>query len=195
MLSMKKIPDDLADKLYAVSDQFVNNGLDVRIDEVAEAVDVPRATLYYYFSGKDDLVSFLMFEKIKRMGTSIQKAIAEGGSVVERLERTIGAMVSSIAESPSLCFNLMGALGHGGTLGEMILASDQATFGPVRELLIEGRAGGELVLDDVQVASSVIGGGVMLATLNDYVMNGEIDAAKVAGTVTPALLRGLVATP
>ena len=57
---MKKIPEDLADKLYSVSDRFLAQGQDVRIDQVAADVGIPRATLYYYFSGKDDLVTFLM---------------------------------------------------------------------------------------------------------------------------------------
>ena len=46
---MKQPPEDLAQKLIDASSQFGGTGLDVSMDQVAQAADVPRATLYYYF--------------------------------------------------------------------------------------------------------------------------------------------------
>ena len=78
---MKHPPEDLASKLIAASDQFVGTGLDVSIDDVALAAGVPRATLYYYFSGRDDLVSFYLLHKLNSVGDDIAKAAAGEGSV------------------------------------------------------------------------------------------------------------------
>ena len=72
---MKKLPDDLATKLLDASHQLpAGSGFDVSVDEVAQLADIPRATLYYYFSGKDDLVEFYMNDLMDRTRAAIQKA-------------------------------------------------------------------------------------------------------------------------
>ena len=38
--------------------------------------EIPRATLYYYFSGKDDLIEFFMNDRMDRVRTAIEKAAA-----------------------------------------------------------------------------------------------------------------------
>ncbi len=189
---MKRPPEDLAEKLYGLSEELLDQGLDIRIDDVAKAADVPRATLYYYFSGKEDLVSFLMAEKADRMGAAVQKALAAGGSVTDRLEGVVAAMIDAMAEAPSLCMNLLAAMGRGGSLAELILSAERAAFVPIRELLLEGRATGDLELD---AACAAIGGAVLLATLRDYVSNGEIRADALKATLVPQLVRGLTSSP
>jgi TetR/AcrR family transcriptional regulator len=188
---VKTPPDDLAEKLYGLSDEFLSRGLEVRIDEVAETVGVPRATLYYYFSGRDDLIAFLMTEKTNRMGDQVQKAVAQPGTVVERLAAVIGATVETIADSPSLCVNLLAAIGHGAALGDLLISWEQALFVPLRELLIEGRAAGTLDVVDLDTACAAIGGAIMLSTLRDYIASGEIDAAKVRDVLAHQLVDGL----
>ena len=56
---MKQPPADLAERLWHVSDRFLALGSDLKIDDLAELSGVPRATIYYYFSGKDDVMAFL----------------------------------------------------------------------------------------------------------------------------------------
>ena len=82
---MKRPPEELAEKLLAVSDQLSGTDLDVSIDDIAKMADVPRATLYYYFSGKEDLISFFLSDKLHRASVAIGKAVAGEGTVVERL--------------------------------------------------------------------------------------------------------------
>jgi AcrR family transcriptional regulator len=79
---MKKVPEDLAAKLYSVSDRFLDQG--------AEDAGIPRATLYY-FSGKDDLVTLFMQEKMERVATLVQKAKAGEGTALERFEAAMRA--------------------------------------------------------------------------------------------------------
>jgi AcrR family transcriptional regulator len=188
---VKTPPEDLAEKLYGLSDDYLSRGLDVRIDEVAETVGVPRATLYYYFSGKEDLVAFLMTEKTRRMGERIQKVLTEPAPVVDRLQAVIGASVDAMADAPSLCVNILGALGHGAALGDLLTAWEQALFVPLREVLIEGRASGELEVTDLDTTCAAIGGAVMMATLRDYIGSGRIDAPKLRGMLAHQLVDGL----
>jgi AcrR family transcriptional regulator len=188
---VKTPPEDLAEKLYGLSEEFLSKGHDVRIDEVAETVGVPRATLYYYFSGRDDLLAFLMSEKTRRMGAHVHKAMLESGPVVDRLGGVIGAAVDTMADSPSLCVNLLAAIGRAEALGDLLTLWEQALFVPLRELLIEGRATGDLDVDDLDTVSAAIGGAVMMATLRDYIARGEIDAPNVSQVLTRQLVEGL----
>ena len=57
---MKQPPVDLAQRLVGASDQILGAGGDVRLEDVAATVGVARTTLYYYFSGRDDLVSCIV---------------------------------------------------------------------------------------------------------------------------------------
>jgi AcrR family transcriptional regulator len=188
---VKTPPEDLAEKLYGLSEGYLAQGAELRIDEVARAIDVPRATLYYYFAGRDDLLSFLMAEKAARMGTAVRKALADGGSVTERLERVLDAMVGAMAEQPSLCVNLLAAMGQGEAMLGLVLAAEQAVFVPLRELLIEGRATGELDVTDLDVACAGLAGAVLLASVRAYVTTGAIDADAVSSALTAELVDGL----
>ena len=73
---MKRPPDDLVEKLLAVSDQLTGTDLNVSVDDIAKMANVPRATLYYYFAGKEDLLSFFLSDKLHRVSVAIGKAVA-----------------------------------------------------------------------------------------------------------------------
>ena len=68
---MKAPPAELAERLWDASDEILKPGVDMRIDDLAALVGVPRATLYYYFSGKDDVFEFLLAQKLQRGTASI----------------------------------------------------------------------------------------------------------------------------
>ena len=188
---MKKVPDDLAERLYDKGDQFLADGLDLRIDEVAEVVGVPRATLYYYFSGKDDLVSFLMTEKMDRIAGVVGKAIAAEGSALERFEAAVKASVRELAAHPALCLNLMVATARMSVMAEVMFAADRAVMTPLRELLIEARAVGDADVDDVDMTIAALMGGINMAVMQKFAMHGEVDPDAMAESLVPQVLNGV----
>ena len=57
---MRQVPAKLASKLYGAAELIAERGLaDAKVDEIADAAGIPKATLYYYFSGKDEVLAFL----------------------------------------------------------------------------------------------------------------------------------------
>jgi hypothetical protein len=64
-------------------------------------------------------------------------------------------------------------------------------FAPLRELLVEGRASGELTVGEPDPAVAAVGGAVLLASLRDFVAHGEIRADALKATLVPQLVRGL----
>jgi AcrR family transcriptional regulator len=188
---MKRPPEDLAQKLIDVSDQFKGTGFDISIDEVASAADVPRATLYYYFSGRDDLVSFFMNDKLDRMHTTVQKAAASEGSPIERMELVIREVTRKLIEYPVLCMELPIALRRSDDFTEVMLNAERTVGAPLRELLIEGRALGEFDFEDLDVIITAMNGAVMQVAMMEVLRNPEPDADAVADKLAAAIIRGL----
>jgi len=188
---VKKVPDDLAAKLDEVGDRFLAQGADGRLDGVAEEAGIPRATLYYYFSGKDDLVTYFMTEKLSRLAAHVETARAADGTALERFEAALRAVVGEFAGNPALCLNLMSAMGRMDTMAEMLLAADRAVMAPLRELLIEARAVGDARVDDVDLAVACMVGAVNTAVMQRWAATGDVDPERMAQVLPQLMLDGL----
>lgn len=188
---MKRPPEDLAQKLIDVSEQFKGTGLDISIDEVAVAADVPRATLYYYFSGRDDLVSFFMNDKLDRMHTTVQKAVVSEGTPTQRMERVIREVTRKLIEYPVLCMELPIALRRSDDFSEVMLNAERTVGAPLRELLIEGKALGEFAFEDLDLTITAMNGAVMQVAMMEVLRNPEPDAVGVADNLAGAIIHGL----
>ena len=190
---MKKLPEDLANKLLDASHQMPEgSGFDVSVDEVARMADIPRATLYYYFSGKDDLVEFYLNDLMDRTRTAIQKAAASEGTTAERLATVMTAVIGAFAEYPRMCLELPGAIKAGQDHAVLMANMDRSVMEPFREVLIEGRGAGELSFTDVEVAADAIMGALHMVSMKALIMNGTLDAKETADAVVPQLINGLL---
>ena len=188
---MKKVPEDLATKLYRRGDQLLAQGDEVRIDQVAEDLGVARATLYYYFSGKDDLITFLMQEKMDRIATQVQKAKAGEGTALDRFEAAMRAAIYELASNPALCLNMMLAIGRMEAMAEILTASDRAIMAPLRELLIEARAVGDADTADIDLTISSLMGGTNMAVLQRWALTGEVDPDDMSQHTVTLFLNGV----
>ncbi len=189
---MKTPPDDLRDKLLSVSNQLTGTNLDVSIDEVAAMAEVPRATLYYYFSGKEDLISFFLSDKLQRASVAIQKAMAGEGTVVDRLEKTLTAVMHAMAEHPAICTEMPGAVKEAATHVEVMNEAERVMLAPFRELLIEGKASGELFIPDVNTTAIALMGAVNMVAMFQLVQTGTIDEENTNAALIPQLIQGVL---
>ena len=190
--NMKKPPDELAQKLLAVSDQLTGTDLDISIDDIAKMAGVPRATLYYYFSGKEDLISFFLSDKLHRVSVAIGKAMAGEGSVVERLENTLVAVMEAMAEHPALCTEMPGAVKAAAKYTDVVNETEKVMLAPFRELLIEGKASGELVIEDVNTTAIALLGAVNMVAMFQLVQTGTVDVEATTAALVPQLIQGVV---
>ena len=188
---MKTPPAELTERLLKVSDQLEGTEFDVTIDEVAKLADVPRATLYYYFSGKDDLIAFFLNEKFSLVREAIASAAASEGSVSERLARAMTAILESLEAHPPLCTELPIAVKRAGNMGEVMANADRVIMTPMRELLIEGRATGELNVDDVELTATALMGALHFVGMMHLATTGAFNAHATAESLVPQLINGL----
>ncbi|MEA1902323.1 MAG: TetR/AcrR family transcriptional regulator, partial [Actinomycetota bacterium] len=156
---MKKLPYELSNKLLKAADEFPDgSGFDVSVDDVAALSGVPRATLYYYFSGKDDLVQFYLNELMDRTRVAIEKAAATEGSAENRLTAIMRAVVGAFAQYPQMCLEMPTAFKASDDHAEFLGNIDRSVMTPLRQALQDGADADELVLDDVELATHAIMG-------------------------------------
>ncbi len=189
---MKTPPKALAERLIAAFSELCESGSDVSIDEIAASTQIPRATLYYYFSGKEDLVAFFVNDKLSRVATAIAKAAAGEGSPSHRLGNAVKSIVAAMIEQPVLCIELPEAVKKAGQFAEVAANADRVVMAPMRELLIEGRATGEFNVPDIAVATQALAGAMMHTTRTHLVMSeGPVDAELLGEQLAATLIDGL----
>jgi AcrR family transcriptional regulator len=186
---VKTPPAELAERLWEVADRALQQGSDLRVDDLSELTGIPRATLYYYFSGKDDIVAFLLAQQLERGTDRIAQAARTRGTAAERLAVVVGAMLDTMAEHPALCTRLMSGMS---TLSgaQLIAEVDRRFMAPVRDLLAEAAADGELAITDPSTATLALVGAVSTIAMVRTI-SGTYDPAEVASQLLPLLLDGL----
>lgn len=159
------------------------------IDEMARESGVARATLYYYFAGKDDLVAFLLDDKVASSAEAMDKALAFEGSVVERLERLVFAIFDSMARQPALCLEMPNAMRNPDHFGEALEHAEEIVLAPLQRLLTEGVRSGELRIDDVPAAMTFMQGAIWQMAWVKLLDEGSLDSQQLAEAAMP-LLKG-----
>lgn len=157
---LRPMPAKLAAKLYGAAELIAERGIaDAKIDEIADAADIPVATLYYYFRGKEEILSFLLSDLLETIAGEVGTAISEPGNAVDRLQRAVEAQVRVMLENPAICRALTGDLGRATRLPELAVALDGAFYRPLEQLLREGAEDGTLraVAEPDKVALSIFG--------------------------------------
>jgi AcrR family transcriptional regulator len=188
--AVKTPPADLAERLWKVADRALQQDGELRIDGLAELSGVPRATLYYYFAGKDDVLAFLLAQQLQRGTATIDAAVHSGGGPAERLAEVVRAMLRTMAQHPALCTRLMGGMANGVAGAELMAEVERTLMAPVRDLLVQAQESGDLVVHDpMDTTLSLVGAVAITAMVRTA--TGSFDADDVADRLIPQFLDGL----
>jgi AcrR family transcriptional regulator len=80
----------LATILVAAENIFSEHGYyQARMDDIAEAAELAKGTLYYYFKSKDEIFLHLLERESRRVHEEIQKRISEESSFLEALKEAM----------------------------------------------------------------------------------------------------------
>ena len=189
---VREVPAAIAAKIPAAASVFAEQGFDAaRIEDVARSIGVPRATLYYYFAGKEDILAFLLRSLLEDVATAVQQAVATRASGAKRLMAVLGAQLEVQAAQPQTALLLVANIGRAGRLTDIAADVDAAFHAPVRAVLADGIADGSIREVDIERATSAIFGAVILTGLHEIVANGGFDPDEVLADVAAVVLRGL----
>lgn len=188
----RAVPPAIASKLPAAAAVFAEHGVDdTSIKDVSELIGVPRATLYYYFAGKEDILAFLLQSLLDDIARRVADAHASGDAAIHRLRAVLAAQLEVLGANPDAAQLLVANFGRAGRLSEIASAVDAAFHEPVRDLLAAGAADGSLRPVNVERTASAIFGAVALVGLHEIVFRGALDPVEVLDDVEKLLLCGL----
>src|SRR5437868_2357564 len=132
---MRPIPTSIAERLPSAAETFAEQGFEeTRIEDLAAATGIPKATLYYYFAGKAEILGFLLARLLNSIAQAVSEASDAAGSARARLERVIGAQLQVMADNPAACRALLADFGRAGRMPEIAAALSAAFHEPVRRI-------------------------------------------------------------
>ncbi|MDG4664677.1 TetR/AcrR family transcriptional regulator [Mycobacterium sp. 236(2023)] len=191
--SRRQVPASVATKLYAASDVIAAKGLEnTKIEDIAKASGVPKATLYYHFAGKDEILAFLLKDSLAVMAAEVADAADSAGSGRDRLAAVIRVHVQHTMRRPGSSRALVGDLGRAIRLPELATAVQEVFYDPITRVLRAGAEDGSLraVRDPGSDAVSIFGAVILTAMLHN-VIDSETSEKTVADGVVELLMNGL----
>ncbi|AFJ33665.1 MULTISPECIES: TetR/AcrR family transcriptional regulator [Mycobacteriaceae] len=190
---MREVPRKIADRLPPAAALFADRGLnDTKIEDVAATTGIAKATLYYYFAGKEEILAFLLEDVLQQVAHEVAAVVEAEGSAAQRLHAVISAQLRVMAQRPAVCRALIGELGRAARMPVIADMISAAYFAPVETLLRAGAGDGSLVtLDNPAVAAIALFGAVTTSALTYLVLDDALDEDRIARTIHDLVFVGL----
>lgn len=190
---MRTVPPAMASKLMKAAELFADRGLDgTKTDDIAAVTGIPKATIYYYFDGKEQVLSFIF----RTVLDAVQQAVAAGvngpGRADERLVQVIRNHLGVFADYPEASTSLHFDLGRAARLPDIAQHSNAAFIEPVAALLAEGLDDGSFrSVGDPRLAAVAILGAVSTAAIHIIALEVCRPVGELVDVVAPLVLDGL----
>ncbi|MCV7390485.1 TetR/AcrR family transcriptional regulator [Mycobacterium porcinum] len=187
------MPPAVAEKLYSATDLIAARGLEkTKIEDIAKSSGVPKATLYYYFKGKDDILAFLFRDSLDALARDVAAAADGPGRGRDRLAAVIQVQVAHTMHRPATAQALVGDLSRAIRLPELASAVQEAFYEPIARVLHAGAADGSLrKLSDPESAAISVFGAIMMTAMLHNVIGSEKAQDQVADEVMQLIENGL----
>ena len=189
---MRRPPPKLVQRLVSASEEVLRPDQALRLEDIAALIGSARATLYYHFSGRDDLVAFLLEEHLRAAAETIELAVTTTGPPpAAQLRSAVTALARFLGGQPGVCAGLLSFAGATGRLGTLMAAKDTALAAPLRKLLDEGATTGQFTISDSRDAASAILGAALIATLTRWEEGRDTQDPEFQQALTDQLVRSV----
>ena len=191
MRTVRDVPEAIGVKLLAAADGLGFQFSRVSMDEIARTSGVPRATIYYYFSGRDELLAHVTSLALTELAGEAQLVLDRPGSAVERLRALVRCYLDHLhthRAASELSFAYLGMAG----LHDVTTRIKAGMLDPIEALLAEGAADGTIKpLGDDGLTATALFGAILVVGLQDLYLTGALDADAVTDRLMPIFLAGL----
>jgi AcrR family transcriptional regulator len=174
---VRAVSPDIARELIAATDELGASFDALRMDDLAKASGIPRATLYYHFAGKDDIVAFLHEVMLAEHRAAVQ--VEGGGPARERLTLLLARHRAHVSRHPGSAQLLVVHLGRLRGLSELATTMYDPMLEPIEQILRDGVATGELRSIDVRRTATAISNTAHVAAIRS-VVSGDLDDVEEA---------------
>lgn len=100
--------------LIAAKKIFIKKGYSgARMQEIADAADINKAMLHYYFRSKDQLFSKIMEGAVSLMASQIIPSFVGQTSVIEKLETLVHNYIDTVNKNPYIPLFIISELSRG----------------------------------------------------------------------------------
>jgi TetR/AcrR family transcriptional regulator len=191
---MRPVPPKMAEKVMAAADLLAERGLDgTKTEDIAAATGIPKATLYYYFEGKEQVLSFIFGVVLDAVENAVRGALGGPGTAPERMRRMIRAHLRVFADYPRASQALHFDLGRAARLPDVADRTGSAFIEPVTALIREGMNEGSFrqVAQPRLAAVAILGA---ISTTAIHVIALEVDDAldELVDVVAALVLDGML---
>ena len=190
----RQVPEELTEKLFhAAFSLFGEKGFErTTMEEIAARSGVARATLYYYFRGKDDLFLFLLERGIEMLGVMLGEATQSGATARERLEHALDRLIDLMAEFRDVLLVAMQQFGRiASNTGEAHAWIHDRSTGTLRAILEDGVKDGSLRPVDPESTALAIFGAACWICLHHIQTNGRVPTGEVKTLMRRLVVEGL----
>jgi len=148
--------------LDAAETRFAERGFNAtRLEDVAEAVGIRRASIVYHFRDKRELYEAVLAGVLEGFEERLQAALAPPGPLLARIEAGVGAWVDYVGRRPSLARLLLREVADGSPETPPALRQHIEPFVTLVERFRDETRGDLLArahpIDPVYLASAVMG--------------------------------------
>jgi AcrR family transcriptional regulator len=170
----RRIGEILATTAEVIGEQGYNN---TSLDEIAERLDLAKASIYHYFDSKESLV-LMMLTSCHEFVVARLTLIAEGpGTADERLRRLIAEQIKlSTSEIPQFIQLFLHPMGWPAPLSDSVRRFREENDDVYRKVIEQGVAGGEFRLAKPSVSRLCMQGA--LAFLPDWFKSSDASATE-----------------
>jgi TetR/AcrR family transcriptional regulator len=174
--------------LAAAERLFAERGFDAtRLEDVAAAVGIRRASIVYHFRDKPELYDAVLADVLGALRERLAAALLGEGRFATRVERAVSAWIDAVVARPALARLLLREVADGGPARSSRLAPHlPAFFALVERALAAPDAPSPIGVDPVAVASQVAGGAVFFVAAMPTLLTGVAFEPR-----EPARLEGL----
>jgi TetR/AcrR family transcriptional regulator len=142
---MRSIPPEISANVMAAADLIADQGLDgTKSEEIAAVAGISKATLYYYFDGKEAVLSHIFGVLLDALGDAVHSAVGGPGNAMERLHRVVDVHLGIVAAYPKAARALHFDLGRAARLPEVDEKTRCSYIDPVSSLLEDGATDGTI---------------------------------------------------
>lgn len=173
--------------LAAAEQLFAERGFDTtRLEDVAAAVGIRRASIVYHFRDKGELYDAVLADVFGALLTRLEVALFGKGAFALRIERAVSAWIAGIVTRPALARLLLREIADGAPTQDSRLARHLPPFfALVERALAAPDAPTHLTVDPIAVASQVAGGTVFFVAGMPILLAGigfePLEPARLAG--------------
>ena len=188
---MPTVSEKIAAKIRAVAADVLTQDRDPSIDTVAAASGVPRATLYYHFRGKAELLDYMVTELLATASAEVAEASSAPGDASARLSATVNAIADVVVAKPGLAGPMLAVLADPGHYGGAAPNGKAQLGASIRDILAQGNEEGIFEVADPDTATIAILSATIVAAsafLNDPSRN---TAAAIRENLVRQLLDGV----